>query len=173
MHYLSHITTLYLIALLHYSHSHPASLTADPHDPSDPGATMVVLCKRLYNILTSLVRKPKLAASLMHDSQHALTPRHTCSIEPINQVTSCWILHTWAHILLVHPNNSSHPAPYIRWLITITLKNRYNVRVGLTSHTLLYKTISHGNAWLNSIYNMYIAFVTNYYINIYIGIIVI
>ena len=47
--------------------------------------------------------------------------------------------------LLDHPNNRSHPAPYIRWLITFTLGNRYGVRVELSSNTLPYKTISHVN----------------------------
>ena len=31
IYHLSHITTLYLIALLHYSHPHSTSLAADPH----------------------------------------------------------------------------------------------------------------------------------------------
>ena len=50
IHYVSHITTLYLIALLHYSHSHPTNLTADPHGPCNPGANMAVLYKRFCEI---------------------------------------------------------------------------------------------------------------------------
>ena len=94
IHYLSHITTLYLIALLHYSHSHPTSLTADPHGPRNSGATMVVLYKRFCTISLPVWPGNLNLPPLMCDSQYAQNPRHTYSIQPINQVTSCSIPHT-------------------------------------------------------------------------------
>ena len=69
--------------------------------------------------------------------------------------------------LLDHPNNSSHPAPYIRRLITFTLGNIHEVRVELTSNPLPFKTISHVNIikyYLQYVHNL----VTIQYINIYI-----
>ena len=54
--------TSHLIAL-HHSQSFPTSLLTHPHVPSDPGVTMVVLCKGLISILTSLVRKPRHATT--------------------------------------------------------------------------------------------------------------
>ena len=168
IHYLSHITTLYLIALLHYSHSYPTSLTADPHYPCNPGATTVVLCKRFCAISLPVWPGNLNLPPLLCDSQCAPNPRHTCSIQPINQATSCWILHTLAYILLDHPNNSSHPAPCIRWLINFTLGNRHIAGVGLASHTLLKCiNITCQCIIISSIYNMYIAFVTYINISIY------
>ena len=61
--YISHITTSHPIALFHYSQSYPTGMIADPHGLCNPGATMVVLHKRLINILTSMVRKLKLATT--------------------------------------------------------------------------------------------------------------
>ena len=70
IHHLSHITTLYLIVLFHYSHSHSPSLAADPHGPCNPGATMVVLCKRFaisLPVWPGTLNMPP----LMCDSQYA------------------------------------------------------------------------------------------------------
>ena len=76
-----------------YSHSHSTSLTADPHSPCNPGATMVVLCKRFCIISLPVWPGNLNLPPLMCDSQYAQNPRYTYSIQPINQVTSCWFLH--------------------------------------------------------------------------------
>ena len=69
--------------------------------------------------------------------------------------------------LLDHPNNSSHPAPYIRWLITFTLGNRHEVRVWFGSHTLL-NPINITCQYIIKFYLQYVhSFMTIEYINIY------
>ena len=73
--------------------------------------------------------------------------------------------------LLDHFNNSSHPAPHIRRLVTFTPGNIHNVRMELTSNPLPFKTISHVS--IIKFYLQYVhSLVTIQHINIYIGFIV-
>ena len=95
---------------------------------------------------------------LMCDSQYAL---HTDSIVQFSQSTR--FLHVESFnpeliFLLDQPNNSSHPAPYIRWLSTFILGNRHEVRVWFGSHTLL----NHINITCQYIIKFYLQYVHSF-----------
>ena len=70
--------------------------------------------------------------------------------------------------LLDHPNNNSHPAPYIRRLITFTLGNIHDVRVELTSNM----SISHVNIikyYLQYVHSLVTKLIHQYIYNIQVS----
>ena len=110
----------------------------------DPGVAMVVLCKGCtisFPIWSGSPYLPPLMCDSQYDPHPGIPAQFSQSTRPLHVES----FNPEPIFLLDHSNNSSHPAPYIKGLITFTLGNRHEVRVELTSNPLPFKTISHVN----------------------------